>query len=139
MSGSPVELSFRERVRADELLGVVAGLGGVSRPDEQTDGRLSRGSSHVWIYVDPGEESEPETVRVIEERLGGPVGTQVVLDMSSTEGSGALALELIGAWARRWRFVVDTADADDPAQTVHTPEELRALVAAGGVPAFRGA
>lgn len=132
MSGVAVELLFGVRVDREEFIDMVVALGGVRGPGPVNDATLARGERAVWMFVDPGEEPDPEQVLLAEERLGGPVATRVILDCSSVEGSDRLALEVIEAAARRWPLLVDTLNGDLPtSETLVTAEDLRARVDAG--------
>jgi hypothetical protein len=124
----PVILIFAERVDQEGFRDVVESLNGVRDPDPYLGARLSRGKCHVWAYTreDQQDTLEPDQVAAYQARLGGPVGGQVVLDMSDAPGSERLVLELIEAVARRWHVVVDNNIG-----VVFTVEELRQRVAAG--------
>ncbi|MPY81384.1 MAG: hypothetical protein GEV04_23915, partial [Actinophytocola sp.] len=131
MSGPAIELAFGENVDPTTFLDALVALGGVRQPDEHTDGRLSRGSGHVWVYLNPEEGLEPKTQRIMEQKLHGPVRSRVVLDLSREEGSDELALGLIWAAAERWTLVVDTLQHEEARHGILTPEELRSRVKAG--------
>lgn len=124
----PVILIFAEDVDQEGLREVVESLGGVRDPDPYRDARLSRGECHVWVFSreDLQDTLEPDQVKAYQARLGGPVGGQVVLEMSNAAGSELLAQELIEAVAHRWHVVVDNNIG-----VVFTVEELRQRVAAG--------
>ncbi|WP_030177445.1 hypothetical protein [Spirillospora albida] len=119
---SDVLLVFADPVHPDEFVDLIEELGGVRRPDRSTGARLSREDRHVWVYVAPGTvvEPEPEDLAEYEKRLGGPMLTSVVLSISRTEGSDAVAMEIIEAAAARWRMLIDNDHGD-----VFTVEELR--------------
>ncbi|MGI8648665.1 MAG: hypothetical protein DLM55_03030 [Acidimicrobiales bacterium] len=113
-------LVFSEDIDPERFLDVVVALGGVRHPDEWILGRLSRESRHVWIYnADPREMEESE-VRALEGKLGGVIGTRLILDLSWEEGTEQVVLELVEAAAQRWHVVVDHLD-----DRVFTVDELR--------------
>jgi hypothetical protein len=123
-----VILLFAEKVDQEGFREVAESLGGVRDPDPNTGARLSRGECHVWAFTreDLQNTIEPDEVEVYKTRLGGPVGGQVVLEMSDAPGSERLALELIEALERRWKLVVD-----NNVGVLFTVEQLRQRVAAG--------
>lgn len=114
-----LRLVFSEEVDTEQLLDVVVALGGVRHPDEWVQGRLSRGSRHVWIYADP-EDLEASELNELEDKLGGAIGTRVILNLSWEERTDQVALELVEAAAQRWRVAVDNLD-----DRVFTVDELR--------------
>ncbi|MEU6038229.1 hypothetical protein ABZ801_22740 [Actinomadura sp. NPDC047616] len=122
--GHEVLLIFADPVHPEEFLDLVEELGGVRRPDRWTNGRLSRGDRHVWVTVAPDSapEFEPEDLVEYEKKLGAPMLALVELSISSTEGSDAVAMELIEAAARRWRTVVDNDHGE-----VFSVDELRGI------------
>lgn len=119
-----VRLVFSEELDPERFLDVVVSLGGVRHPDVGTDGRLSRGTRHVWVFINPGESMELPEIEMLEDKLGAPVGSQVMLELSDEDGTDQLALELINAVAKHWHLVVD-----DLEETVFTVEELRVRAA----------
>lgn len=118
-------LVFSEEVDPERFLDIVVELGGVRHPDEWVLGRLSRGSRHVWIYDDL-DDLEVDELKMLEGKLGGAIGTRVILNLSREEQTDQVALELIEAAARRWLVVVDNLD-----DRVFTVDELRARKESG--------
>lgn len=139
MSGDVVELLFGVSVDPEEFLDVVVALGGDRHPDERTDGQLSRGSRTVWIFIDPDEEPDPDQIFFAEERLGGPLGSRVIIDCSKVGGSDRLALEVIEAAAGRWPLLVDTLEPVPWEERIVTAEYLRSRVDAGNPYVFHEA
>ncbi|GAA3972856.1 hypothetical protein GCM10023085_64100 [Actinomadura viridis] len=104
-----VILVFADSVHPEEFLDLIEELGGVRRPDEWTSGRLSRERRHVWVTVAPSPdlEFEPEDLEEYERKLGAPMRAAVILSISTTKGSDAVAMEIFEAAARRWRTILD--------------------------------
>jgi hypothetical protein len=123
-----VDLISSRDVSDDALLDLVHNLGGVAQPQPGFMARLSDGERHVWIAPpsrDLGELDAEELERVTA-ALGAPPRSHVVLEVSSTPGSGRLALGLALAAARIWPMVVqDLRGPDGPLFDLAALEDLR--------------
>jgi hypothetical protein len=119
-------LVFYDPVEPERFLDLVEEIGGERRPDEWTGAILSDEDRHVWVFVDNISVAsiEPDDREEYESKLGAPVRAQVVLDISSTEGSDRLALKLIDSAAERWNLLVDNCWG-----TTYTVPELHDLAA----------
>ncbi|WP_067803368.1 hypothetical protein [Actinomadura formosensis] len=125
-----VFLVFGEEIDRERFVDLVVSLGGVTGPGERGEARLSDGYAHVWVHLTGLAENEPDELAVYQARLGGPVMTEIELEISRTKGSEQLAFRIIEAVARHWWFVVFNG-RDEPEVGVRTVDELRARAGAG--------
>jgi hypothetical protein len=123
-----VFLFFDTEPAEPELARLIADLGGEIRPNAWTAARLTRGGGRT-VWVDLAEQSfrafTPADRAEFEGRLGAPIRGEVILHVSNARGGDQVALDIIEAASRRWRFVVH----DGWGNTL-TVDELRERVAA---------
>src|SRR5215470_4671034 len=106
----PVELITSKAISRDEVITFLLQMG-VEReqsPHRIWDYAIRRGEAIVWVDPDDVEHyPDPEVDALIENKLGGPPQTYVVLHISRNPGSEQLALELAIQFAKRWPSVLD--------------------------------
>ena len=129
----PVALITNEVIEPGEFRAFLQQEGATLAPDNSFDGRISAGDKHVWIaldnsslrYYDEDEELADE-LRTLTELLGDKPRTNIVLEISRTEGSEQLAINFACEFAKRWKCVVD-----DLRGKIYSSKELLSMQRAG--------
>jgi len=116
------------RITADDLFAALRAHGGVIDNEAAKDGRVSRGECQVWVHLRDEElaDLEDATLARIQTALGAEPISEVLLDVSGTEGSEQLAVDFACACAERWPCIVY-----DFKGRILTPDDLSRLQAAG--------
>jgi hypothetical protein len=120
-----------DTISHDDLTAFLTEIGAVIKPDEVSDGRLSRGWCHLWISLSPEtlaamREDDKRLCNAATEKLGSAPRSCVDADVSRAVGSDRLALEFSIAFTERWHAVLC-----DPEDRLWTLAELRRMLRNG--------
>jgi hypothetical protein len=106
-------------ISAEGLLDFIVQNGGV--PMGPDHGRVSQEDRHIWIYLssdgiasmlgDAEDEEEGYADRLVA-LLDGEPRSMVTVQLSKSQGSGAIALEFANRFAERWPSIVQDADEE---------------------------
>ena len=126
----PITILSGATVTHEEFLNFLKSLGAILTPESEFDARLSDVERHLWIaFDDEGLRSFEEDEELAQERetiermLGAKPRTQVVVEISDTEGSERMAVDFACAFAKKWPSVVD--DSRDKIYSMHELFDLR--------------
>ncbi len=103
----PVALFFNAAISPKEFAMTLLSKGGVMDPKSEMEGQVSRGSRHVWVFLQSPDlrQLEEPIASEVTSALGGRPQTNLVMEISRHPGSDELAVELASAFAAQWPVV----------------------------------
>ncbi len=129
-----IALISTHAITKQELAEAILAGGGVLTPVSGSVGRISRGTRHIWIYLeetevflsiqDAEEQDNPAGWELVRTKLEGEPRSAIEIEVSRTPGSQKLAVNFAILCAQRWPWVALGADIN---RDVFTKEELLQL------------
>lgn len=129
-----VALISTHPITKQELAEAIFAGGGVLTPENISFGRISRGTRHIWIYLeepevflstlDAEQQDNPAGWELVRTKLGGEPRSAIGIEVSRTSGSQKLAVDFANLCAQRWPCVAVGADIN---KDVFSKEELLQL------------
>jgi hypothetical protein len=115
-------LYSKDPIGSEEFFEFLVEIGGVAKPDQFIDGRLSRDQRHLWLFnsLEALEESLEDIGAELTKALGGEPRGCIVIELSRAPGSERLALDFSIAFAERWHAVLC-----DPWDRLRTLDDMR--------------
>ncbi len=129
-----IALISSHAITKEELCEVILVGGGVLTPTSVSVGRISRGTCHIWIYLeeqeaflgtqDAEEQDNPVGWELVRTKLGAKPQSAIEVEVSRVPGSQQLAVNFAILCASRWPCVAIGVDIN---KDVFTKEELLQL------------
>ncbi len=108
-----VALISTHAITKQELTEAILTGGGVLTPASRSVGRISRGTRHIWIYLEETEvflntqhaeeQNNPAGWELVRTKLGGEPQSAIEIEVSRTPGSQKLAVNLPSCARRHGR------------------------------------
>lgn len=115
-------------VTQDELSNLVREMGGEVFANRWHIGHLQHEDAHIWVDLAPEnlEEAIRDNGEAVVGKLGGTLHSMIDVNLSSDEGSGAIALQFAIAFMTRWPTILA-----DFGGGLHSRDELLQFEASG--------
>jgi hypothetical protein len=103
----PFGLFSTEKIRPEDFLNFLGEMGGVAEVGQVGQGRISRGTQHVWLHLNPKDlrTLPQEILDQVVSSLGGSPQTSILMEIGREPGSDELAIRVAKAFAGRWLLV----------------------------------
>ena len=109
--GESIALISSAVITETELSDLIVRADGFVEPGTPLFGRFSDGPRHIWIGLSmenpAAEDGGEEYLAEVTGLLGGPPRTDVIVEISRTDGSERLALEFAILFSATWPAIMD--------------------------------